>query len=389
MKVRKAWVVAGAIAVVVVPSVTTAGPAAAKPQAAKPQAAKPRAAGPVAQVLPPLPGDTGAGASLINDAGQVVGSSRNADRYRPVRWEPDLTPTRLGLLEGGTNADPKVIVADGSIAGQAEGADKQWHAVVWGTSGAVRRLPEPTGYLTSAAEDLNDDGVAVGTASDTWVTRAVRWNRQGQPELLPVEPGMRYSKALFVDKQGNAYGWMSSTATPGDVVRWDRSGNITRLKSPDDPYYTHAELRDVNDRGTAVGSNGTSEDWVASLALPGGTFSALPGARHKSTVSDVNATDVVLGYANGGPTRWEGGEMVRLQPVPGTVDVQAYALNDAGTVVGSSSVNAVTWDASGRPTKLPVTPDVQSARGTAINRPGHVLGTIDTWTASRVPVVWR
>ncbi|WP_172386950.1 hypothetical protein [Streptomyces sp. MNP-20] len=380
MKRRKAWVVAGALAAVVVPSVTATGPAAAAPRATEP----------VAQVLPPLPGDTNAYASLMNDAGQVVGSSSDGNgHYRPVRWEPDLTPTRLGLLEGGTLADPKVIVADGSIAGQAAAADKQWHPVVWGTAGTVRRLPEPAGYATGVAEDLNDDGVSVGTVSDSWVSRAVRWNRQGQPELLPVEPNMRYSKALFVDKQGNAYGWMSSTAAPGDVVRWDRSGNITRLKSPDDPYYTYAELRDVNDRGTAVGANGTGENWVAAMALPGGTFTSLPGARHKSTVTDVNATDVALGGVNGSAVRWEGGEMVRLQPVTGTVDVQASALNDAGTVVGSSSVNAVTWDATGRPTKLPVTPDVRSARGLAINRPGHVLGYIDTWAASRIPVVWR
>ncbi|MFI8932699.1 hypothetical protein ACIG3E_34180 [Streptomyces sp. NPDC053474] len=384
MKRHQAWVVAGALAAVVVPSATAAGPAAAAP----------RAAGAVAQVLPPLPGDTGASASLINDAGQVVGSSHDGrGHYRPVRWEPDLTPTRLGLLEGGTQADPKVIVTDGSIAGQAEGADKQWHAAVWGTSGAVRRLPEPTGYLTSAAEDLNDDGVAVGTASDNWVTRAVRWNRQGQPELLPVEPNMRYSKALFVDKQGNAYGWMSSTATPGDVVRWDRSGNITRLKSPDDPYYTRAELRDVNDRGTAVGSNGTSDDWLASLALPGGTFTALPGARHSSTTIDVNASDTVAGYINSDPTLWKGREAVRLRPLPDTTSVQLRSLrdvlNDAGTVTGSSGKHAVTWDATGQPTKLPVAPDVTSSYGLVINGPGQVLGYIDTWSASRIPVVWR
>ncbi|MEW2527968.1 hypothetical protein [Streptomyces sp. NPDC047071] len=182
---------------------------------------------------------------------------------------------------------------------------------------------------------------------------------------------------------------MNSTSTPGTVVRWDRSGNITKLKSPDDPYYTYAELRDVNDRGTAVGANGTGEDWVAALAPPGGTFAPLPGARHKSTVTDVNATDVALGGVNGAAVRWEGGEMVRLQPVTGTVDVQASALNDAGTVVGSSSVNAVTWDATGQPTKLSVPSDTRSARGLAINRSGQVLGYVDTWGRGRLPVVWR
>ncbi|MFD9902810.1 hypothetical protein [Streptomyces sp. NPDC059063] len=380
MKPYKVWMVAGAIGAVVVPTAVVAGPAAAAP----------RAAGSVAQVLPPLPGDTGAGASLMNDAGQVVGFSRNRDGSRPVRWEPDLTPTRLGLLEGGTQANPRTIVADGSIAGEAEAADSTWHPVTWGPTAAIRQLREPAGYVNGSAEDLNDDGVAVGTVSDNRVSRAVRWNREGQPELLPVEANMRYSQARFVDRQGNAYGWMGYDATDRITVRWDRSGNITRLDAPGSRL---SELRDVNDRGTAAGTSVTGDTWLAALALPGRTFAPLPGAQHQSAVMDVNNADAALGYVNGTATRWEGGEMVRLRPLPDATTTQVRslrdALNDAGTATGSSGKYAVTWDADGRPSKLPVAPDVQSSYGLVINGPGQVLGYVDTWSAYGVPVVWR
>ncbi|MGW0962305.1 hypothetical protein ACWD4K_25585 [Streptomyces gelaticus] len=372
VKLRMEWGVARAI-VVVMPSATVAGPA---------------AAGAEPQVLLPLPGDTEAMVSLINDAGQAVGSSRGQDNgCRSVQWEADLTPTRLGLLEGGTKGHPAAIAADGSVSGQAKAADKPWHSAGWGPTGAVRRLPEPAGYLSGNAEDINGNGFAVGTVSDNWGSRVVRWNRQGRPELLPVAQNHRYSQALFVDQRGNSYGWMSYTATSGgSIVRWDPSGNITTLDAPGSRF---PELRDLNDRDGAVGATATGDVWQAALALPGRTFAALAWRaaperrdlrrhlRHGHRFGEQRPHP--LGGRRGGTPATAARHHRRPDPVP-----QERAQH-AGTVTGSSSVHAVTWDATGRPSKLPVPSDTRSSFGLTINRSGHV----NTWSRGNLAVVWR
>ncbi|MFE6103957.1 hypothetical protein ACFVQ4_28895 [Streptomyces laurentii] len=342
----------------------------------------------VMQLLPFPEGHVSSSADLINDAGQIVGATSDGRGvYTATRWDADLSMTPLkALTSAGTLVWTRALGPDGTVAGAADVGDRVDHAVTWDASGTPTRLEEPAGYVNSTANDINEDHVVVGVASDNRAARAVRWGRDGTATLLPLPFLARYSEALYVDAQGVAYGWASSGYTK-QAVRWDTEGNVTELGTFGGQW---SEIRDVNDRGTAVGSAAAPgyESWAA-IAPPSGTFQQLPGGVDSSSAVDVNNHDDTLGAVNSQYTLWKDGAMIPLRPLTGTQWVQVYGLNDSGTTVGQSGNSATRWDVNGTPTALQTGPMVDSSAANKINNAGQVLGWAYTWDQGRQAAVWR
>ncbi|MET9700533.1 hypothetical protein ABZY31_26950 [Streptomyces sp. NPDC006529] len=337
--------------------------------------------------------------SLLSDAGHVVGTAGapRGEKYVPVRWEPDGTPTRLVGL-GDDWMATKAVNDDGVISGAANTPDGKQHAVTWDSSGTAKRLQEPEGYLQSVAEDINNQHVAVGTTSLYSTTWAVRWDRDGKPTFLEKPPNSVGSLATRINDSGEIIGsarFLGTSST--SAVRWDASGKVSYLGASQFP--SPANATDINNRGTVAGDtyDPVAGGYRAARALRCCVFRVMPGAADGSAAYDVNNRDVFLGATKIGDrienVRWDdAGGMVVMKPVPGTSSRNVYALNDAGLAVGVSGGHAAVWDAGGNATGLPDEKPgrvLKDSMALTINNAGQVLGRADYWDVSPRAIVWR
>ncbi len=119
-------------------------------------------------------GGTFSYSSDINDAGQIVGSSRlpGSSDSRAVLWRAGAynTAVDLGTL-GGASSFATAINSQGLVVGQAQTSAGITHATLWTGPGAavdLNGLVDPAflaaGWVLSTAADINDNGLIVGTA---------------------------------------------------------------------------------------------------------------------------------------------------------------------------------------------------------------------------------
>jgi hypothetical protein len=279
--------------------------------------------------------------------------------YLTVYGGPTYTPGVGGFKDGGG-----VRVNDaGTAVGSAykynsAGTQLDSRAFRWDSSGAAAIElgslgTPPNGGRYSAVFDINNAGTAVGSA-DNYVgsgsrgSRAVRWHSAGTTatELGIIGTtvfGFSYSTAVAINDAGAAVGSaakynLSGADLGSRAVRWEASGTAaTELGNlgTGNPFgvsgYTASDARAINEAGAAVG-------WAKTY----------------------DSSGVDLGVR---PVRWSasGTSATELEnPGTNTVnysDGSAYAINNAGTAVGSvqkyngsgvsQGYRAVRWDASG------------------------------------------
>jgi len=124
-------------------------------------------------VLPPLGGDTGAGARGINDRGEVAGFSEGSGGATAVVWSPDGTPRALPSIDG-LNCFGFAISANGEVVGSCED-DSQTLAVLWDRSGTPIELPPLDDDTEALALDINARGQIVGSSNGSSGRMAVVW----------------------------------------------------------------------------------------------------------------------------------------------------------------------------------------------------------------------
>ncbi|MFI1282952.1 hypothetical protein ACH4U5_19715 [Streptomyces sp. NPDC020858] len=102
--------------------------------------------------LPLLAGHTSSSVQAMNDAGDVVGLSLDANGNGSlVRWGADGSLTPLQAVGGGAGTAEAVKIVDGgTVAGFTATPDGVRHAARWDAAGVLTRLEEPPGRHTTA-----------------------------------------------------------------------------------------------------------------------------------------------------------------------------------------------------------------------------------------------
>jgi hypothetical protein len=290
-------------------------------------------------------GSTTAGAFGVNAAGTAVGWSNKyvdgGDKgHRAVRWDASGTAaTELGNLgtnsNGYTSAGAYAMNDGGMAVGgckkYVDGGDKGYRAVRWDASGtAATELgnlgTDSSGSTVTVAEFLNAAGTAVGSSGkyigDSYMgSRAVRWDASGTAAIELGNLGTDSSgSAVTVAKAlndagtvvGYSYKYVGGSSMGIRAVRWDASGTTaTELGNlgTSSSGYTDAYAYAVNAAGTAVGH---------SYKYVGGA-----GVGYRAVRWDAAGT-----------TATELGNLGTY--LDGSTSAGAYAVNGAGTAVGSS-----------------------------------------------------
>ncbi|MFI7354429.1 hypothetical protein ACIBTP_10830 [Streptomyces avidinii] len=340
--------------------------------------------------LPLMAGHTNSSAQAMNDTGDVVGLSldANEDGYL-VRWGADGSLTPLQAIDGGTGGYAVKIVDDGTVAGFTDTPDGVRHAARWSASGVLTRLEEPPGYTRGEAQDINNSRVAVGQISTESATLPVRWGPDGRVTVLRLPPQARGGTATAINERGEIAGYVSVPGEKTRAVRWDTRGRVHDLGSLGG---SDSEPSAINERGTVIGrATDTNGTWKAVRAPLGRKVEALPSQEPGARTVSVNNADVVVANVKDRALRWSGTGaatgVVELQPLRGTARTFVRGINDRGTSVGTSDPFAVTWDAQGVATVLPVPAGFDRSDPVAINATGGVAGNVGS---SRTrPVQWR
>lgn len=164
--------------------------------------------------------------------------------------------------------------------------------------------------------------------------------------------------------------------------------NYTITELPPLAGDTYCGAYALNESGQAAGYSGNrAVIWTNAAPL---NIHTLPGANSSVAfaLNDLGwATgDVSQGGTNSGVFLWQGAIMQRLLPPPGMSLTEAYAMNNAGTIVGPAGSGGYRWS-SGTPQILGPLPGDYTARPLAINVWGQIAGS-SIGPNGRQPATW-
>lgn len=299
-----------------------------------------------------------------NSTGQALGS-------RAVKWSSSSS-SELGTLGSGTTHTRVYSINDQGIAvGDATNASGG-HAVRWSADGTATQLDSLGGDFNHSAVAINNEGTAVGYSLPVSPneSRATRWDAGGtNATQLGVSNAFPYEGATAINNAGHVIGWGHHRFNIGGTraMRWDSAGQpvLLDLLGIENTTKWLSNAADINDAGTTVG-------WAADYQLFG-VYNGRFAARW-----DAGGTAVTrLGNF------WNG--------IDGKPHAGAAAINGAGTIVGSEYNNAhittaLRWSAG------QTVPTVLGNLGTRsdgfwfsdafdINAAGIAVGTADKYDA--------
>ena len=291
-------------------------------------------------VIAELPGLGGAGpnnqARTIADSGIIAGISPAPGTpvmtERPVAWIGGF-PVDLGSVPGHTFNLVWSINSAGSVVGMSSADPLPFvnvSAVKW-TGGSIQILAGPVPFPWHEARDINDSGVATGSAVQydefgIFVTggRALRWDASGALTVLPLRAGDDAAQAFAINNGGRVAG---GSGTIEEVIYdpqfppvpvfmphaavWQGAQTYTLGEVPGD---TISIARDINDAGVVIGESG----WF-----------------------DPDPQVFTYAYR---PAVWAHGRALDFQALietssPGWVVIQVHAINNRGTIIGSGYLN--------------------------------------------------
>jgi len=162
--------------------------------------------------LPRFPGDLDGGALVINDNGQIAGTSGKCigsaeEALHALLWDHEKL-TDLGNLGGSMNHHPQYINNRGQIVGYSNLlGDQITHAFLWqGVMTDLGTLPRDT---FSFGEAINDNGVIGGQSCDAINCRAFIWQdgvMRDVNELIPSGSGLYLLDVLSINSRGEIVG---------------------------------------------------------------------------------------------------------------------------------------------------------------------------------------
>lgn len=110
-----------------------------------------------------LPGDIWSIPTGINNKGDIVGNSGNADRHNAVLWSQNGKAIKnLGALTGRTSSRALGVNNNGDVVGYSEGVNSRDHAFIWTNKTGMQDLneliPSGSGFVLVQAIAINSKG---------------------------------------------------------------------------------------------------------------------------------------------------------------------------------------------------------------------------------------
>jgi len=234
------------------------------------------------------------------------------------------------------------------------------------------------------------DGVAVGRSLGSSGSAAFYFTQADGFTPLPIPAAKPYGVANGASSTGLIAGTAADTffGSGAAPLLWDQ-GVLTELPIPAGLGVGRAN--DVNDAGVVVGSCGGGISETATYWIDGAvsTISATTtGGATMTTAFRVNNDNVCVGVgidpmnaARNVPLMYDidSAQLREITTLTGDNGGIAFAISDAGHVVGSSSFN----QSSGRPfiwteadgaVEIPLPADASTASARGVNSSGHVVG---------------
>ena len=252
-------------------------------------------------------------------------------------------------------------------------------------------------FAPAVTQRVNAAGEIAGDFQFNAVTTAMRYTPALGRTPLTVPAGTSQSIAAGINELGQIVGrYSAGTGTVGAL--WSASGALTTLPAPPGTW-SYSTPSNINDLGVVCGTatlaqvgvdpeqawRWTAKSGYTMLPRLGGVVA---GCR------DINNSGQIAGFgtlANGQARAcvWQpDGTPLQIGVPAGATQSVAHAINNAGTVVGTTAGNEVpwVWDAAGGMRALP---DFGfKAAAFDVNSGGWILGWADTAPFETVPVVW-
>jgi len=207
----------------------------------------------------------------INNRGQIVGFTAGDDGVtRPFLWEAGRTTLLEGLpCPRAPGAAAEQINNNGVVVGSSQ-SFAGTRAVVW-QNGEVMALVPPVPMEVGAALDVNDQGDVIGVYSDAsgTGTRSFLWQALGVTELLPLElPGANAARVASINNLGQIVGstHLGPLGSGGSIATLWQEGvarDLNELISDDDPakpFVTLAGGNRINDAGLIIANGRDSRE---------------------------------------------------------------------------------------------------------------------------------
>jgi probable HAF family extracellular repeat protein len=298
----------------------------------------------------------------INEAGQVVGSQGSLQAARAMLWTPGGAVQDIGTL-GGASSWAYAINNAGQVAGASITAAGDKHAFLWTPGEGMRDLGTFGGGRTSIARGINDRGEVVGEVTVL----------PAEPLFIAAHRAFRWTPALGMQDLGDLGGGLTSSIAfdinnAGQVVGRGYPTDRVVLPPTDPEYYSHAFL------------------WT-----PGQGMRDLGGGGIALAINDAGTVVGRVVYGHG--FRWTQAEGMRNLGAfgPRGDSSMAYGINEAGQIVGSSTVgvdpysgmHAFIWTESQGLESL--SPATGMSRARAINNRQQVVGNYRVATVHLAP----
>ncbi len=257
---------------------------------------------------------------------------------------PQYTITDLGVLAGGSSSQGYGVSPNGStVVGRNFGSGVQ--ATVWAADTGLLALPNLAGRNFAVANAANNHGVVVGNSTTTAFGSGalpVLW-QDGVLTALTMPGGYDVGRANAVNAAGVAVGSVGGGIQERAVIYGETSTLITATLG-NGSYFTTAY--GINDAGWVVG-NGVNPE--------------------------VPSNNIALAYDSAN------GTLVGITPLAGHNGGLAFAVSNAGHVVGSSSFNQSSgqpyvWTLDGGSTAIPLPTGTSQGSARGVNSAGWVVG---------------
>lgn len=248
----------------------------------------------------------------------------------PVANAQSYSYIPLGTL-GGTQSGAYGINASGQVVGWSLTAgDVAVHATLW-SSGVITDLGTLGEDVSSMAFGINDHGQVVGRSIGADAYRAVLWTGGSV-----VDMGLGNNSSANAINNSTQVAATSFSSTSGQTVLWNDDGPPTNL-------FQSSFLRPgINNAGQVVGESGNRA--VVSSGGVTTTLAALPGSSSSyayaiNDAGQVVGDSVVCGACNDRATLWDGGTAFDLGTLGGA-DSLAVDINNVSQIVGMSTTFA-------------------------------------------------